>query len=370
MIYIIKKGGLICNYDICTILNDMNNYAKSIVESFLLSLLLCFFSIHAVAKGKFSNPLHTTTGDILCVADPCVYESGGVYYLSASSEGGFDYYTSRDLMTWEYQGVLFRVPDDEPIKTMLWASEVAEHNGIYYLTYSGWDPRAQRLNICLATATRPEGPFTLQYSPWISHPKRNVIDANLFWDTDDTPYVYLSENGVFEGYCGGELRMARLKQDMSALATELVPVCMERQPWEMHMKEPNDYCNEGPEVFLCRGTYYMVYSANETHNGYYGMGVMTAPTAMGPWTKADYNPIMQTDFNGLLTEYGIPAFSSPGHCGLVLNSKHTGGYMLYHRHAPWVHAYPSNDRITCIARFRIHKGKLLITNNPIRKLIP
>lgn len=328
-------------------------------------LAISLSTIAVPARQRISNPLHTTTGELLQVADPCVYQSEGIYYLSASTDDGFDYYTSRDLRTWEPRGSLFRVPEGEPVRTMLWASEVAEHDGTFYLTYSGWDTRTQNLTICLATATCPEGPFTLTHSPWISLPKNNVIDANLFWDTDGTPYVYLSENGNFGTYFGGELRMARLRRDMSGLETPLQPVCNERQPWEMHMAQPTDYCNEAPEVFHSHGIYYMVYSANETHNGHYGMGIMTAPSPLGPWHKADYNPILQTDYTGETTEYGIPVVSSPGHCGLVFSNKnHTSGYMLYHRHAPWVTAYPSNDRVTCLARFSIRKGRFTIVENP------
>lgn len=316
--------------------------------------------VSGFVSAQNDEVLRTTDGLLLCVADPFVYEAEGVYYLTVSASEGFDYYTSRDLRTWEPKGMLFRVPDGEPVRTMLWASEVAVKDGTYYLTYSGWDPRRERLVICLATSNNPDGPFTLQKSPWIEHPERNVIDANLFWDKDGTPYVYLSENGMFDGYSGGELRVARLKRDMSGLDSALEPVCTERQPWEMHMKQPEDYCNEAPEVFYSRGTYYMVYSANETHNGHYGMGVMTASSPLGPWKKVSYNPIMQTSYEGEKTEWGLPVISSPGHCGLVLNHRHTSGMMLYHRHAPWVKNYPSEERVTCIAQFKIRRGKFFI----------
>lgn len=340
--------------------NEMKGMRKNFFSRVMLTAMCCLLANALVAKEGGDNVVCTGNGALLGVADPFVYEADGVYYLSASADQGFDYYISRDLRTWEAKGTLFRVPSDEPVRTMLWASEVAFHDGTYYLTYSGWDPRRERLVVCLATAKSPDGPFILQKSPWIELPSNNVIDANLFWDKDGTPYVYLSENGNFGSYSGGELRMARLKRDLSGLDTELLPVNAERQSWELHMRVPGDYCNEAPEVFLSRGTYFMIYSANETHNGHYGMGVMTAPSPLGPWKKADYNPIMQTLYEGEKMQSGLPAVSSPGHCGVVLNRRHTGGYMLYHRHAPWAEAYPSNDRVTCLARFQIRRGKLYI----------
>ena len=44
------------------------------------------------------------------VADPFVYEYKGTYYMTGTTAGdcGFDYYTSKDLVTWEYGGPLFR----------------------------------------------------------------------------------------------------------------------------------------------------------------------------------------------------------------------------------------------------------------------
>jgi len=333
------------------------------LKGFRLLLPLCLMLIitqgHA-RKLHITNPLRTNSGRLLCVADPYVYESNGLYYLSASVDGGFDYYTSRDLQTWDSCGALFRVPEENPVKTSLWASEVATHDGKFWLTYSGWDPRVNLLTIQLAVSEKPNGPFRIVKSPWISLPHNGAIDANIFWDVDGTPYVYFSENGHFTSSSGGELRMARLKKDLSGIEGDILPVNPERQKWELHMKNPNDYCNEAPEVFRSGNTYYMIYSANETHNGHYGIGLQTAPSPLGPWKKADDNPIMQTEYDGPKTNYGLPVVSSPGHNGYIWkNKKHTRGYLIYHRHAPWVQAYPSNDRVTCLKRFMLKDNKII-----------
>lgn len=337
----------------------------------LLSMLLgtLLFGSCASCVVDKSPLLHTSSGALLRVADPCVWQADGLYYLSASDEAhhGFCYYTSRDLQVWDSCGILFSVPDDEPVRTMLWASEVAAHDGKYYLTYSGWNPRTNNLTISLAVATSPAGPFLLVASPWISVESRNVIDANLFWDWDGTPYVYLSENGGFDGYAGGELRVARLQSDMSGLVTPLFHVCDTFEEWELRMAKPCDHCNEAPEVFRVDTTYYMLYSANETHNGHYGMGVQTAPTPLGPWTKEPSNPLLQTDYEGSRRPCGLPVVSSPGHGGVIPSrcsadapADYSSGWIIYHRHAPWVEAYPSNDRVTCLTTYRIVDGKLRI----------
>ena len=68
------------------------------------------------------------------------------------------------------------------------------------------------------------------------------------------------------------------------------------QPWEMVDWESNR-ANEGAFVFKYNGKYYMTYSANNTGYEYYGVGYATADHPMGPWTKAEENPILATDLS-------------------------------------------------------------------------
>ena len=61
-----------------------------------------------------------------------------MYYLTGTTGGdGFDYYTSTDMVTWEYKGALYRKSDKHDAQaTAFWAPEVKRYNGRYYLTYS------------------------------------------------------------------------------------------------------------------------------------------------------------------------------------------------------------------------------------------
>ena len=51
-------------------------------------------------KDTYTNPVRTTDGEVLQVADPFVYEYKGTYYMTGTTAGdcGFDYYTSKDLV--------------------------------------------------------------------------------------------------------------------------------------------------------------------------------------------------------------------------------------------------------------------------------
>lgn len=337
---------------------------KHISFCFLVVILLTNISC---TKRTYTNPLRTNSGNLLYVADPCVYQVDGTYYLSCSSDEGFTYYTSQDLVTWDSCGILYRIPDNDSIRTCLWASEVCAHNGKFYLTYSGYDPRCDKLVICLAVSDSPTGPFTPAYTPWIKQEESHSIDAHIFFDTDNTPYVYFSDNGSRDEFTGGYggLRMARLKADMSGIEGPILHVNDEMQDWEKRSFERHLSCNEGATVFLYNGTYYMTYSANETHLGDYAVGVQTAPTPLGPWKKEDYNPILQTSYDRPeRSEGGLPIVSSPGHNGLVIGPNGKNMYLIYHRHAPRVSEYPSNDRVTCLDRIWIDEDGRVHTSGP------
>ena len=66
------------------------------MKKLLLPLLISL--IASCIKGTYENPLRTSSGNLLCVADPCVYKVDDTYFLTCSAENGFTYYTSKDLV--------------------------------------------------------------------------------------------------------------------------------------------------------------------------------------------------------------------------------------------------------------------------------
>lgn len=106
---------------------------------------LCCLSLAGTscATGEepvYDNPLRTSAGDTVRLADPFVYESDGLYYMTgttASAEAsGFDYYVSSDLVAWEYGGPLFRKSPAHFGAGAFWAPEVERYEGRFYMTYS------------------------------------------------------------------------------------------------------------------------------------------------------------------------------------------------------------------------------------------
>lgn len=305
-------------------------------------------------EKTYANPLKTVDHKDLSIGDPFVYESDRTYYLTGTtSDSGFEYYTSTDLITWKYEGFLYRKPAHHIGTNAFWAPEVRRYNDKFYMTYSCYVPGKEHLQTCLAVSEKPEGPFKDLYTPWIDL-GYSVIDADIFVDTDGTPYVYYSKNGNQNGIATGELYVAKLKSDLSGFDGEPVFVSSASQKWEKVDWNVNQ-CNEGPFVFKRNDTYYMTYSANDTGYGYYGVGVSYAQHPLGPWKKCADNPLMTTDLANNI--------SSPGHNSIV-EAPDGNLYIIYHRHTDAHCKKPNWDRVVCIDRLYFDKKGKLKMNGP------
>ena len=254
-----------------------------------------------IYRKRISNPVRTKDGQPLAVADPFVFRHKGLYYLTGTGgDSGFDYYTSTDLVTWEYGGPLFRKSQDHPGTSSFWAPEVTRYQGRYYLSYSCFMPEKEKMLTCLAVSDYPAGPYRELYTPWFDF-GYSAIDSHIFVDDDGTPYLYYSKNYPLGGKCAvGEIYAVKLRKDLSGPDGEPVFISGASQAWEKVRWDVNR-CNEGPEVFKHDGRYYMTYSANDTGYEYYGVGVSYADSPLGPWTKSKDNPLMTTDL-----EKGFP----------------------------------------------------------------
>jgi len=308
-------------------------------------------------RKSYTNPLKTEEGNPLYIGDPFVYQHDSVYYLTGTTtlpEGeGFACYTSTDLITWKYHGLLFQKTENHIGTGAYWAPEVEYYNGKFYMTYSCAIKGRDQLLTCLAVSDKPGGPFTDLHAPWFDL-GYSAIDADIFVDDDGTPYVYFSKNGAQDTITTGELYAAKLKRDLSGLDGEPVFVSGAAQDWEK-VRWNKNRCNEGAFVFKHDGRYYMTYSANDTGYEYYGIGISTAEHPLGPWTKYASNPLMTTDL-----KQGI---SSPGHNSIV-KAPDGSLYIIYHRHADASCTKPNWDRVVCMDRLYFDEKGTLKSNGP------
>jgi beta-xylosidase len=152
------------------------------------------------------------------LGDPFVLLHEGRYYLfgTTSSNEGFQYYTSHDLVHWTPGGWALRKTEDSWAEAAFWAPEVEFYRGRFYMTYSGWvrGVKPARLLTALAVSDRPEGPYRDLHAPWFDD-GQSAIDSHLFVDSGDVPYLFYSRNGQKDGYSHGVIYAVTLARDLS-----------------------------------------------------------------------------------------------------------------------------------------------------------
>lgn len=275
----------------------------------LVALVLTLLSAAGAGAQTYRNPLGVD------LADPDVLQYKGLYYLygtSAPSEG-FEVWASPDLVHWQNRGFAFRRNNQSWGKMHFWAPSIVQHNGDFYLYYSAVGPVPGRWShrICVAKGNSPLGPFVDVKAPLLEV-GRAVIDAETFVDADGRAYLYfsldMSENPV------SEICVVPLGPDLTSVAGPMVRCLRPSQPWE------GTLWNEAPYVFRQGDTYIMTYSANGFFEPNYGIGYAIAKSPLGPWKKAENNPIL----------HRTAKVSGPGHNCITRSPDGKEMFILYH----------------------------------------
>ncbi len=297
---------------------------KHLLLSGLLISLLLVSCKPSKQEIVYTNPLPVSFGD------PFILQTEtGRYFMYGTSEDikGFEVYSSDDLVHWQSEGLVYQgaTPDSWTVDCF-WAPEVYERDGKYYLWYSAnwkWNPtnEGENFRIGVAVSDSPTGPFVELNGGPVFDPGYPVIDANLYFDDDHRKvYLYYSrccykhpveseisnwakENGSFEEIEESWVYGVELKPDFSGIVGE--PQLLLSPPstmndtqaeWESRSVtsgEVNRRWTEGSFIFKEKNTYYMMYSANYFGGQNYAVGYATAQNPLGPFVKADNNPVLQ-----------------------------------------------------------------------------
>lgn len=272
-------------------------------------------------EARYCNPLDVT------MADPFVFRHGGAYYLygtyDPSPNSGLVVYTSGDLVSWEKRGVILEKTEDTWSQSHFWGAEVVPVGGEFYLFYNASHnkngaERPLNMRVCLAKGKSPLGPFTEFKAPlYTPRPGDEAIDQNIFIDDDGRAYMYFTI--VTAGR--NDVRVARLKKDMTALEGEPVECLRPTEPWESHAWNGH-LVAEGAYVLKRKGYYYLIYTANHFLDPNYSIGYAVSRSPMGPWKKYEGNPILRK------TDH----ISGPGNGMVVPSPDGSELFIVYHVH--------------------------------------
>lgn len=332
---------------------------------------------------SFSNPLNVAFGDpfIVKAAD------GKFYMYGTSGEDGFRTYSSSDMVNWKDEGRIYTGGTDSSWTVdAFWAPEVYERDGKYYLFFSAnWkhNPNKEEENfrIGVAVADKPTGPFKDMYDKPVFDPGYPIIDANVYFDDSvGKTYLYYSrcaykhpvESEIAEwarsqGFAKeieeSWIYGVEIKTDFSDVIGEPVlllspPKTMDdkQAEWESRSvtsKEVNRRWTEGSFIFKENNLYYMMYSANYFGGQNYAVGYATSDKPLGPFKKADNNPILQKN-----TEQGGDVTGTGHNMALWLSNGDV--YTVYHGRT----TKTGNERVVFIDKMKVDEKGALVIDGP------
>lgn len=360
----------------------------------LLILIVAAFAtammINKYTAGKmYTNPLGVKMGDPFVML-----ASDGNYYMYGTDETGklegFGAYSSADLINWKSEGQAYKGNTEASWASgNFWAPEVYERNGKFYMFFSAdWklNPtnEAENFRIGVAVSDKPTGPFKEISNKPLFDPGYPIIDANVL-EYNGKSYLYYSrccyKNPVESEVADWARKINLFKEieeswvygvEISSDFTHTIgqPVLLLQPPKTMSDKqsewesrsvtegEVNRRWTEGSFAFANGNKIYMMYSANFFGGKNYAVGYATSDNPLGPFTKAENNPVLQknTSLGGIVT--------GTGHNSVVWSKNRKHLYCVYHGRT----TKTGTTRVVFIDKMNIDGNGLLKVDGPSTSL--
>ena len=272
--------------------------------SFLLVTSACECPVEA-QTATYTNPVYARD-----FPDPFVLRHDGLYYAYATQTRvtGFQVMESDDLIRWTWRPLDFSIPWSSE---HLWAPEVVERGGSFYLTYSALDPLSHRHHIAIATADHPAGPFT--HRAILVRGDDNevgVIDATIAFEPDGGATLVYSEERP------RRIVARRMTPDLMGVKAKVSELIRPDLDWEAGVVE-------APTLVRRDGRYHLFYSGGPYQGtkaaSRYAVGHASSRALLGPYAKSP-RPLLES-VEGQI--YG------PGH-QCVIATPGGSTWMLYH----------------------------------------
>lgn len=301
-------------------------------------------------KNKMNTNLFYRNVGMVQAADPHVIKYDNKYYLyatNANENADCSYlqcWSSVNLTDWTNEGICYQPERTNWCIDGLWAPEVIERNGTFYLYYSGWSLKSGMHELGVAKSSSPTGPFVDfrgfndngEYIGEKDAPIRistdgfsydAAIDSSPFIDKDGTPYLYFSQDQHRDDDVGvrvSTIYVAKMNSDMVSIQENtLTKLISPSLPWELESGSTNMW-NEAPFMYEKDGIYYLFYSANYYMDRAYCLGVATSSSPMGPFVKKE-SPLLKTqDYWDYIT--------GTGHCSIFSSADDKETFITYHSH--------------------------------------
>lgn len=330
------------------------------MKRFFLLFLLLTAALHA---QRAPVPVGSVLTDVP-VHDPVMIRQGDTYYTFATGRG-IAVWSSQDRIHWKHEKPVFDAPPAWAVAAVpkfaghIWAPDISEHNGTYYLYYSV--SAFGKNTSCIGVATNTTLDASDPKFKWEDHGKViqsvpgvtnwNAIDPNLITDDSGTPYL------AFGSFWSG-LKLVELTPDRLHLAEprDALPSIASR------IQEPNGpnppatgenpadaggNAIEAPFIFKHGGNYFLFASIDYCCRGAqsnYKMIVGRAKAVAGPYV--DRAGMELAHGGGTVLLAGDARWHGVGH-NAVCNFDGID-YLVFHR-------YDATDK----GRSKLHIEKLI-----------
>ncbi|MDT3403680.1 family 43 glycosylhydrolase [Mucilaginibacter terrae] len=258
---------------------------------------------NAILNGSYADP------------DIIFSKKMGKYYLYPTSDGFtgwsgtyFKTFSSPDLVHWKDEGVILDLAKDVSwAKKNAWAPTAIEKEVNGKFKYYFYFCAAQKIGV--AVADNPAGPFTDLGKPLIDKLPEGVkggqqIDPAVFYDPQTR------KNYIYWG--NGYMAVAELNDDMVSVKEGTTKIIT-----------PDKTFREGCYVIFRKGTYYFLWSEDDTRSPNYQVRYGTSTSATGPITIPANNLILSKDAAAGI--YGT------GHNSVIQVPGKDEWYIVYHR---------------------------------------
>ncbi|MEN2413159.1 family 43 glycosylhydrolase [Flavobacterium mesophilum] len=250
-------------------------------------------------------------------ADPEILYSNKTkkYYIYPTSDGFdgwsgyyFKTFSSNDLVDWKDEGIIIDLKKDVTwANRNAWAPCIVEKKIKGKYKYFYYFTAAQKIGV--ASSDNPTGPFTDSGKALVSTRPEGIkggqeIDPDVFTDPKSgKSYLY---------WGNGYMAVAELNADMISLKPESTQVIKVDKTFR-----------EGTYIFYRKGTYYFLWSEDDTRSPNYKVRYGTSKSPLGPIEIPQNNIVIQ----------GIPdqGIYATGHNSILQIPNKDEWYITYHR---------------------------------------